>query len=292
MKKIAIALLAVTLSTACNNNETESKSETTAQMDEKSEKDSSTENSKTEDDKAAEVNITEAEKGNKTSHGEWNKLLKKHVDNKGMVDYNGMAADVSKLDDYLADISKNPPAKNWDKNEKMAYWINAYNAFTVKLILDHANEGIKSIKDIGKKPQIPFVNTPWDIKFINIGGQEYDLNNIEHGILRKQFTDPRFHFAIVCAAESCPRLRNEAFEGSKLDKQLDDEGAYFLNNKFKNDITEKKAKLSPLFKWYSKDWEQNGKSVMEWVNKYSDTQITDKTNIGYTDYSWKLNGKL
>ena len=287
MKKLAIALLAISISTACSNN-----SQETETAKEKVEVKDSTTPSKTEEDKAAEVKITEAEKGGKIDHSEWSKLLKKHVDNKGMVDYKGMAADVKKLDAYLEEISKNPPAKNWDKNEKMAYWINAYNAFTVKLILDHANEGISSIKDIGKKPSIPFVNTPWDIKFIKIGGQEYDLNNIEHGILRKQFSDPRFHFAIVCAAESCPRLRNEAFTANKLDKQLDDEGQYFLNNKFKNDISEKKAKLSPLFKWYSKDWEANGKSVMEWVNKYSDTKINDKTNIGYTDYSWKLNGKL
>lgn len=289
MKKLAIALLAITISTACSNNSQETE---TAREEKQVEVKESTTPSKTEEDKAAEVKITEAEKGGKIDHSEWSKLLKKHVDNKGMVDYKGMAADVKKLDAYLEEISKNPPAKNWDKNEKMAYWINAYNAFTVKLILDHANEGISSIKDIGKKPSIPFVNTPWDIKFIKIGGQEYDLNNIEHGILRKQFSDPRFHFAIVCAAESCPRLRNEAFTANKLDKQLDDEGQYFLNNKFKNDISEKKAKLSPLFKWYSKDWEANGKSVMEWVNKYSDTKINDKTNIGYTDYSWKLNGKL
>ena len=88
----------------------------------------------------------------------------------------------------------------------MAYWINAYNAYTIRLIVDHYP--VQSIKDIGSKIKIPFVTTPWASKFFSIGGEQMSLDNIEHGILRKKFDDPRIHFTLVCASISCPRLRN------------------------------------------------------------------------------------
>ncbi|WP_411014327.1 DUF547 domain-containing protein, partial [Salmonella sp. s50237] len=91
----------------------------------------------------------------------------------------GFAKDKAQLKSYLDLLSKNAPASNWSKDEKLAYWINAYNAYTIQLILDHYP--VKSIKDIGAKIKIPFVNTPWDVKFIKIGGETYDLNNLEHG---------------------------------------------------------------------------------------------------------------
>lgn len=204
-----------------------------------------------------------------------------------MVNYKGFANDKAELTTYLNTLSKNPPATNWSKAEQLAYWINAYNAYTIQLILNHYP--VKSIKDIGSKIKIPFVNTPWDIKFIKIGNETYDLNNIEHGIIRKQFNEPRIHFALVCAAKSCPRLRNEAFEASRLNAQLDDQAVDFLNSPGKNSITPKQASLSKILDWYGGDFKKQGLSVKDVVNKYSKTKITDDTKISYQTYDWSLN---
>ena len=222
------------------------------------------------------------------SHAQFNKLLKKHVDARGMVNYKGFAKDKTDLKSYLDLLGKNAPADSWSKDDQLAYWINAYNAFTIQLILDHYP--IKSIKDIGANIKIPFINTPWDVKFIKIGGETYDLNNIEHGIIRKKFSEPRIHFALVCAAKSCPRLRNEAFEGSRLDAQLDDQGVDFLNSPAKNSITPEQASLSKILDWYGGDFKKmKDMSVKDVVNKFSKTNITNDTNISYQTYDWTLN---
>ncbi|WP_229201246.1 DUF547 domain-containing protein [Arcticibacterium luteifluviistationis] len=282
MKKILIMIALTTVGMACQN--ADSEQETAIQ-----EASMSSEETPAATEESKNVDRKEKDKGKQANASTWDKLLKDHVNDKGEVDYGGMMNDKAELEAYLAEISENAPAKNWSDDEKMAYWINAYNAFTVKLILD--NKGVSSIKDIGPKTQIPFVNTPWDIKFIEIDGDKYDLNNIEHGILRKDFKkDPRYHFALVCAAESCPRLRNEAYTAKKLDKQLDEEGEAFLNNKAKNKISEDGVAISPLFKWYKKDFERK-MPIAEWVNKYSDVKIDKKQDdFSYMDYSWKLNG--
>ncbi|MDO7848408.1 DUF547 domain-containing protein [Hymenobacter sp. M29] len=220
-------------------------------------------------------------------HSAFDKLLKKHVNDKGLVDYKGFKADEKTFNQYLDLLSKNKPASSASKQEQMAFWINAYNAYTIRLILDHYP--VESIKDIGSKIKIPFVTTPWAIKFFSIGGEKMSLDNIEHGTLRKKFDDPRIHFALVCASMSCPRLRNEAYTAAKLDAQLDDQGRDFLNNPAKNKIGKSGAQLSKYFDWYKGDWTKNGQSVAKWVNKYSTTKIDEKTPISYLDYNWKLN---
>ena len=218
------------------------------------------------------------------SHQQWDKLLKKHVDAKGMVDYKGFKQEKSELDAYLKLLSDNPPQKNWSKEDQIAYWINAYNAFTVDLILQ--KYPVKSIKDIAGN--IYKVNTPWDIKFINIGGKKYDLNNIEHKILRRQFDDPRIHFALVCASISCPRLRNDAYTGVRLNAQLEDAGRDFLADRSKNRITADKAELSKYFSWYKGDFTKDG-SLVDFINKYSQTKMTSSTKISSIEYNWSLN---
>ena len=169
----------------------------------------------------------------------------------------------------------------------MAYWIDAYNAYTIRLILDHYP--VKSIKDIGSSIQIPFVTTPWAAKFFSIGGEKMSLDNIEHGTLRKKYDDSRIHFALVCASMSCARLRNEVFTAARLDAQLDDQGRDFVNNPAKNNISPGKAQLSKYFDWYKGDWIKNGQSVATWVNRYSKTKIDDQTPVTFLDYNWKLN---
>mgnify|MGYP000443688800 CR=1 FL=1 len=151
-------------------------------------------------------------------HALWSNLLQKNVTTDGKVNYKGFIADQSDLDKYLQTLSDSPIESSWSVNKQKAYLINAYNAFTVKLITMHYP--VKSIKDIGPKTQIPFVNSTWDIKFIRYGKDSVDLNFIEHSMLRKNYNDPRIHFALVCASVSCPILLNEAYIAEKLDDQL------------------------------------------------------------------------
>lgn len=222
------------------------------------------------------------------THEVFDALLKKNVSSEGKVNYKGFIKDSVVLNQYLNQLSKSRPnEKTWTKQEQMAYWINAYNAFTIKLILKYYP--IKSIKDIGSSIQIPFVNTPWDIKFINIGNEKLDLNSIEHAKLRKQFDDPRIHMALVCASKSCPILLNEAYTATQLDQQLTRQTKAFLADFFRNKITPDKPQLSSIFNWYGMDFSKNGGSVTSFVNTYSSVKIKPKAKISYLDYDWGLN---
>ncbi|OWP63173.1 hypothetical protein CDA63_10715 [Hymenobacter amundsenii] len=212
------------------------------------------------------------------SHAAFDKLLKKYVNSQGRVNYKGFKSEEKAFNDYLAQLSKNPPTAADSKAEQMAFWINAYNAYTIRLILD--NYPLKSIKDIGE---------PWKKVFFSIGGEKMSLDNIEHGILRKKFNDPRIHFALVCASISCPPLRPEAYSAARLSAQLDDQARDFLNNPGKNKLTASSAQLSSYFDWYKDDWNQNGQSVVKWVNKYAKTKIDSNTKISFMDYNWNLN---
>lgn len=221
------------------------------------------------------------------SHAAFDSLLRKHVNTEGWVDYEGFIKDSALLNSYLSLLSKGyPNDKNWSKNEQKAYWINAYNAFTIKLICDHYP--LESIKDIQKG--IPFVSDTWAIDFIKIEGKMYNLNNIEHGILRPKYNDPRIHAAINCASQSCPKLLNEAFIGEKLDAQLDMVMKNFINDETRNKISSsKKAELSKIFSWFSGDFKKDNPSVIAFINKFSKIKIDEKADISYMDYDWKLN---
>jgi hypothetical protein len=199
------------------------------------------------------------------------------------VDYAGFLEDSLLLRDYLNLLENNhPDPQKWTENERLAYWINAYNAFTVKLIVDYYP--VASIKDI--KSGIPFINTVWDIKFINIEAQTYDLNNIEHGILRPKFEEPRIHFAVNCASVSCPKLLNRAFTAELLDRQLDQAAREFINDPSRNKIEKDRLQLSKILKWYGGDFKQDVKEV---VKKYSDTPFNENATVDYLDYNWQLN---
>lgn len=220
------------------------------------------------------------------SHSQWSALLKKHVNAFGLVDYRGFAADSLALNAYLTLLSNNHPnAEHWTESEQIAYWINAYNAFTIRLIIRHYP--VKSIKDIAGR--IPFINSAWDLKFIEIEGHKYDLNNIEHGILRTQFYEPRIHFALVCAAMSCPKLRNEAYTANKLDEQLQADAQTFFNDPTKNTIGTHVLELSKILDWYGGDFERAAVSMQEYVNKFTSVEVSPKAEIKYRDYNWALN---
>lgn len=213
-------------------------------------------------------------------HNPWTMLLKKHVDSDGKVNYKNFKVDEAKLDRYLNKLSATViDEKVWNKEEQMAFWINAYNAFTVKLILKHYP--VKSIMELEK-------GKPWNLQFITIGGVKMSLNHIENNILRTKFNDPRIHFAIVCASYSCPLLLNTAYTGELLQGQLEEQTKKFINDSKRNIITVKKAKLSEIFNWFKGDFTKNG-SLVDFINRYAIVKITAKTKISFLPYKWNLN---
>lgn len=223
-----------------------------------------------------------------SNHKLWNELLSKHVSETGWVNYRGFTFDSLKLNIYLNLLSKRPPQTNWKKEDKIAYWINAYNAFTIQLMI--RNPGIQSIREIGGN--FPFVNSTWDIKFITLGGIQFDLNEIEHGILRRKFKDPRIHMALVCASVSCPALLNQAFTALRLGEQLDLCAKKFLADTSRNIISLEQLRLSRIFEWYFRDF--NGKKgIISFIQTYGPVKNLDpKRKIDYLDYDWSLNGKF
>ena len=215
-------------------------------------------------------------------HDLWDDILNRYVEADGNVKYGELLNNQIELDEYLSRLSQNPPGKNWNIHEQLAYWINAYNAFTVKLILNHYP--LESIKDISSG--LPMINSPWDIKFFKIGGVDFDLNTIEHQILRK-LDEPRIHFAINCASYSCPVLRKEAYTAEQLETQLEHQTSVFINNPNKNKINQKETYISKIFDWFSSDFDSlGGDNAL--LKKYH-SEFNDKNDIQYMDYDWSLN---
>lgn len=220
------------------------------------------------------------------SHASWDTLLQQYVSAEGWVDYAGFQAAEKQLDAYLAILSQTTPSEDWSEKEKLAYWINAYNAFTVKLIVD--NYPVKSIRDLHPNAYIPLVNTVWHKKFFKLNGRPTNLDEIEHKILRKQFEEPRIHFAINCASVSCPVLRNEAYTVEKLETQLTDQARKFVNEDLRNKITKDHVQLSRIFQWFKGDFTKE-KNLIEFLNQYSEVEIDADAEVDYLDYDWELN---
>ena len=222
----------------------------------------------------------------KVSHQLFSEVLTEFVNEDGWVDYVGLSGNRGKLDNYLKLLKLAHPEDTWSREEQLAYWVNAYNAFTLDLVLE--NYPLESIKDIGSWIQIPFINTPWDIKFIEIGDKVYDLNNIEHDILRKEFDEPRIHFAIVCASYSCPRLRRQAYTAEGLERQLATAAKDFLNDPTKNTIDPENPEISKIFSWFGGDFKK-GQSLIDFLNQYTKVRIKEGADISFRDYDWSLN---
>ncbi|NNK28450.1 MAG: DUF547 domain-containing protein [Flavobacteriaceae bacterium] len=210
-------------------------------------------------------------------HSAWDKLLKKHVSNNGNVDYQGFKQNETELNRYLKFLSDNPPKPSWSEKEILAYWINVYNAFTVKLIVH--DYPVQSIKDI---------DGPWNVRIIRIGTKWYTLNDVEHRIIRKM-NEPRIHFALVCAAISCPRLYNKAFTAKNLEDDLNMLTREFLNDTSKNIITENSIQLSKIFKWYGGDFRKNGNTLNGFLSEYTGIDISPNAKKSFLDYNWALN---
>jgi len=208
-------------------------------------------------------------------HGVFHKLLQGNVSSKGKVNYAGIKSAEATLDGYLAALS-NTKVSELSKSAQLAFWINAYNAFTLKKIVD--NHPVNKITDLdGGKP--------WDKKWINIDGKTLSLNNIENDIIRPQFNEPRIHFAVNCAAKSCPPLLNKAWSAGNLNTFLEQQTRAFVNNAAHNQLSADKIKISKIFEWYKEDFGD----LITFLNKYSDVKINPDAQIEYNDYNWNLN---
>ncbi len=221
------------------------------------------------------------------SHALFDAVLKQRVKN-ARVDYAGLKAHPEDLNRYLVQVAAVSKAdfKKWSEPQQIAFLSNAYNAYTLKLIIDHYP--LKSIKDIGG-----FLDGPWDQPVVKLFGETMDLNTVEHKILRVDYAEPRLHFVLVCAAKGCPPLRGEAYVGVRLEEQLADQAKQFLAESTKNRIaaSERVVYLSPIFKWYGSDFEKKSGSVLVALKPYWPGKVTatDGFKIRYTDYDWSLN---
>lgn len=228
------------------------------------------------------------------SHAGWTKVLKNFViveGPKSEVNYKALKLSPELLNNYLHDLANvsKEDFGTWSEKEKLSFWINAYNAYTIKLVID--NYPVSSIKDIGG-----FFSSPWKKEFFTLLGEDMHLDRIEHDIVRKKFDEPRIHFALNCASIGCPALRSEAYMAGHLDKQLDEQTKTFLNDESRNRIDHEKRKLilSEIFDWFDDDFEKNGSTVKKFVVPYMVTDEAERAkvmeySVKHIDYNWKLN---
>ncbi|MCY4418237.1 MAG: DUF547 domain-containing protein [Cytophagales bacterium] len=217
-------------------------------------------------------------------HAIWSEWLGLYVSETGAVDYARCLRDSKGqqvLDGYLGWLDKEVPHAA-GRNQRLAYWINAYNAFTIQLILKHYP--LKSIKDIEKRTG----KGPWDHRFISLGGKTYSLNQIEHELIRPTFKDARVHFALVCAAKSCPKLLNQAYLPETISAQLDRQARLFLEDEKKNKIRPRRLEISQVFKWFEEDFTAQ-EPLITYLNRYTPKELSSKARISYLPYDWSLN---
>ncbi|MBW8001811.1 MAG: DUF547 domain-containing protein [Planctomycetes bacterium] len=246
------------------------------------------------------------------SYDNYAETLGSYVDANGMVNYEKLKENRQKLDKFVTHLAKldTKVYDKWDDNTKIAFWLNAYNALTLKAIIDnypikpaflmsaaYPKNSIRQIPGVWKK-----------IKF-DVTGKKMSLNHIEHKILRKNFAEPRIHMAMVCAAMSCPALRNEPFAGKKLDTQLSDQSKRFFANQenFKIDRENNTVYISPILKWFAKDFavldsgeaplshhSKTKSSVLKFISLHVEKKdakylLAKKFKIKYLKYDWTLN---
>ncbi len=209
------------------------------------------------------------------THEAFNSMLQKYVTDGGTVNYAAWKKSESDLDSYLQSLAAAIPSASTARNEALAYWINAYNAYTVKLILK--NYPVAKITDLNG-------GKPWDVQWITLAGKKYSLNDIENKVIRPTFKEPRIHFAVNCAAKSCPPLANKAFTAANLNSMLEQRTKAFVNSNL-NTITKDKLMLSNIFNWYKEDFG----SVVAFINKYSNVKADQNASISFNEYNWALN---
>jgi len=240
-------------------------------------------------------------------HRAWSELLARHVvyvpdGNASGVRYAALKDERAQLGAYLATLSAVTPAQYgaWSRDQRLAFLINAYNAFTVELILTRYPE-LKSIKDLGNLFQ-----SPWKKRFFMLLGESRHLDEIEHEMIRAPgvFDEPRIHVGVVCASIGCPMLRNDAFTAERLDGQLDDAMRRFMSDRSRNrfDAADGVLRVSKIFDWYGKDFEQGhrGYDSLKTVFARHADQLADSADdrariragsyrLDFLSYDWALN---
>jgi hypothetical protein len=241
------------------------------------------------------------------AHTAWDALLKRHVvvakdGNSSRVDYTGLRADSGALQAYLGELSAVSQAEygGWTRAQQLAFLINAYNAFTVELVLTRYPD-LKSIKDLGS-----ILKSPWKKEFFMLLGTERSLDGVEHGMIRAAgvFDEPRVHFALNCASIGCPMLRGEAYVAVRLEAQLDEGARRFLGDRSRNryDPASSALEVSRIFDWYREDFEKTAtgtRSIPQFLAHYADVLADGpaarsavrqgNAPIRYLDYDWNLN---
>lgn len=237
----------------------------------------------------------------------WTALLARHVHLSGdgaatTVDYGAFARERRRLDAYLDALSAVPREDfdGWTDDQQLAFLINAYNAYTIALVLSGWPD-IESIKELGG-----FLRSPWEKRFFRLLGERRSLDDVEHGLIRGsgRYREPRIHFAVNCASVGCPALRREAYVGRDLDRQLEDQTRRFLADDSRNRLEDATLYVSPLFKWYREDFAsgfRGADSLGAFLARYADALglgpdgarrlAAGEMPIAFLDYDWSLNGR-
>lgn len=220
-------------------------------------------------------------------HSAFDELLHRYVHD-SRVDYRGLATERPQLIGYLDSLGGIDAAR-LGRDDRMALFINAYNAATLLLIVEHDSPALASIKDIPSSKR-------WKDRRWRVAGATYSLDDLEHKVLRPEFGDPRVHTAINCASVGCPDLRAEAFVGTRLSAQLDDQAARFVNDPRHVQVKGKTLHVSSIFKWFAEDFRNDGGSVHGFILRYAADELRrqmealgPRPKIKYLDYDWSLN---
>lgn len=228
-------------------------------------------------------------------HGRWGEFLASHViddpNGPNRVAYGAVSeADRAALDRYLDEMAKTA-ISGYARDEQMAYWINLYNALTVRVVLDHPS--VDSIRDIDISPGL-FSDGPWDADLIEVEGETLTLNDIEHRILRPIWRDPRIHYAVNCASIGCPDLQIRPFTGAQIDAQLEAAARAYVNDPRGVAIVGDDITVSKIYGWFIEDFGGDEAGVMAHLTRYAEPALkAELTRIGKLDdtaYDWSLNG--
>ena len=262
---------------------------------------------------ALSLAATAATGAGEVDHSPYDAFLKAYTRG-GLVNYSAIKKDKSGLEAYLRTLSDSSAVhyKTWSRDARMAFWINAYNAVTIYAIV--TNYPIEGGGFVSKKrfPQnsIRQIKDVWDTEYVELAGRPITLNEIEHDILRKEFADPRIHFALVCASGGCPLLSDDAYVAQSLDDMLEQDAIRFVNDgdKVRVNITRGRLYASEIFDWYAEDFTLEGEETPEWLKGYKKKtrgfvsfiapRVDGQTRsaiearslkVTYLDYDWSLN---
>lgn len=227
-------------------------------------------------------------------HTPWDNLLSRHVRTSdqgvNLVDYNGFSTgDRTMLADYITILS-GVPISQFNRDQQLAYWVNLYNALTVRVVLDHYP--VESIRDIDISPGL-FATGPWDKKLISIEGENLTLNDIEHRIMRPIWRDPRIHYVVNCASIGCPNLRDRAYSGTEIDTALDRAATAYVNDPRGVSVVDGKVSVSKIYDWFIEDFGGSEGMVLRHLQRYAAPELAARLEaigkLSDVHYDWSIN---